>query len=190
MDWTEIKQWRKAKRNELLERRLSAPREARKEWAAQIQNYVSRILADMSPQLLGFYLPFKGEFDARPLVRELLETGWSAALPVVVDKKGRLEFRAWRPGIAMEPGVYDIPVPKERNVVTPTVLLVPVVGFDSANYRLGYGGGYYDRTLAAIRPRPATIGIGFELSRLDTIYPQPHDIPLDVIVTEEGVRRR
>ena len=187
MDWTEIKQWRKAKRNELLERRLSAPREARKEWAAQIQNYVSRILADMSPQLLGFYLPFKGEFDARPLVRELLETGWSAALPVVVDKKGPLEFRAWRPAIAMEPGVYDIPVPKERNVVTPTVLLVPVVGFDSANYRLGYGGGYYDRTLAAAAAadrRPFAIGVGFELSRIATIHPQPHDVPMDVIVTE------
>lgn len=190
MDWTEIKQWRKARRADLLERRLGAPRETRKQWAATIETYLQDMLARMSPQTLGFYLPFKGELDARPLVRTLLERGWTAALPVVIEKKGPLEFRAWRPGIPMVPGVYDIPVPKERNVVTPDALLVPVVGFDSANYRLGYGGGYYDRTLAASRPRPRTIGIGFELSRLETIYPQPHDIPLDVIVTEAGVKRR
>jgi 5-formyltetrahydrofolate cyclo-ligase len=90
----------------------------------------------------------------------------------------------------MTPGVYDIPVPAERKIVTPSVLLVPLVGFDAANYRLGYGGGYYDRTLASMMPRPSTIGLGFELSRLETIYAQPHDVPLDVVVTEAGVKRR
>ena len=65
-----------------------------------------------------------------------------------------------------------------------------MVGFDAANYRLGYGGGYFDRTLAALSPRPIAIGLGFELSRLATIFPQPHDIPLDLIVTEAGPQRR
>lgn len=190
LTWDQIKQWRREQRNALLERRINAPREARKKWAASVERYVREILGRMSPQAIGFYLPFKGEIDARPLVRDLLEQGWTAALPVVVDKKGPLEFRAWRPGIEMVPGVYDIPVPKERNLVTPSVLLVPLVGFDSANYRLGYGGGYYDRTLAALLPRPSTIGIGFELSRLETVFPQRHDIPLDVVVTEAGVKRR
>ena len=65
--------------------------------------------------------------------------------------------------------------------------LAPLVGFDSCGYRLGYGGGYYDRTLAAATPKPLAIGVGFELSRLDTIHPQPHDVPMDFIVTEELV---
>ena len=190
LTWDQIKQWRRTQRNALLERRIEGPRETKKKWAASVERYVREILGRMSPQILGFYLPFKSEIDARPMVRDLLDQGWTAALPVVVDKKGPLEFRVWRPGIEMTPGVYDIPVPKERNVVTPDVLLVPLVGFDGANYRLGYGGGYYDRTLAALVPRPSTIGIGFELSRLETIHPQSHDVPLDVVVTEAGVKRR
>jgi 5-formyltetrahydrofolate cyclo-ligase len=190
LTWDQIKQWRREQRDALLERRIEAPRDTKKKWAESVDRYVREILGRMSPQALGFYLPFKSEIDARPLVRDLLEQGWTAALPVVVDKKGPLEFRAWRPGIEMVPGVYEIPVPKERKIVSPGVLLVPLVGFDAANYRLGYGGGYYDRTLAASLPRPSTIGVGFELSRLDTIHPQSHDVPLDVIVTEAGVKRR
>jgi 5-formyltetrahydrofolate cyclo-ligase len=190
LSWDHIKKWRKEQRNALLERRIDASRESKKTWTAAVERYVREILGRMKPQTIGFYLPFKHEIDARPLVRELLEKGWSAGLPVVIDKKGPLEFRAWRHGILMTPGVYDIPVPAERKIVKPSVLLVPLVGFDGANYRLGYGGGYYDRTIAAMLPRPTTIGMGFELSRLETIYPQTHDLPLDVVVTESGVKRR
>lgn len=190
LTWDQIRTWRKERRSALLERRIEAPRESKKGWAASVERYVREILGRMKPQTVGFYLPFKHEIDARPLVRDLLEQGWSAALPVVIEKKGPLEFRAWRPGMLMTPGVYDIPIPAERNIVKPDVLLVPLVGFDGANYRLGYGGGYYDRTLAAMLPRPSTIGVGFELSRLETIFPQAHDMPLDAIVTEAGVKRR
>jgi 5-formyltetrahydrofolate cyclo-ligase len=189
-EWNQIKLWRREQRATLLARRLAMPRDTRSKHAAAIERYLQGLLARTAPQTIGFYLPFKGEFDARPLVRALLEKGWTAGLPAVVDKKGPLEFRAWQPRIDMVPGVYDIPVPKARNLVTPSMLLVPVVGFDAENYRLGYGGGYYDRTLAAMQPRPTTLGIGFELSRLKTIYPQEHDVPLDVIITEAGVKRR
>ena len=89
----------------------------------------------------------------------------------------------------LDRGVWNIPIPSERALVEPTVLLVPLLGFDAAGYRLGYGGGYYDRTLAASAPRPFTIGVGHEFGRLQSIYPQSHDIPLDVIVTECGVTR-
>ena len=190
MDWDQIKKWRRDQRTALIDRRLGADKALRKAWNASIATYVRSLVGKMPPQTLGFYLPFKGEFDARPLVRELIEQGWTVGLPAVVDKKGPLEFRAWRPGIEMVPGVYDIPVPNDRKVVRPTLLLVPLLGFDSKNYRLGYGGGYYDRTLAALVPRPSTIGIGFELSRLPSIYPQPHDVPIDVVVTEAGIKRR
>ena len=190
LTWDQIRLWRKERRNALLQRRIDAPRESKKAWAAAVERYVREILGRMKPLTIGFYLPFKHEIDARPLVRDLLEKGWSAALPVVIEKKSPLEFRAWRPGMLMKPGVYEIPIPAERTIVKPDVLLVPLVGFDGANYRLGYGGGYYDRTLAAMLPRPSTIGVGFELSRLETIFPQAHDMPLDVVVTEAGVKRR
>lgn len=188
--WDEIKRWRRTQRETLLARRVAMPRAERDKLVGTIEPALKEILTAKPAQTIGFYLPFKGEFDARKLVRALLDLGWTAGLPVVIDKKGPLEFRAWRPRIEMELGVYDIPIPKARDLVTPSVLLVPVVGFDAANYRLGYGGGYYDRTLAALAPRPTTVGVGFELSRLTTIYPQEHDIPLDVIVTEAGVQRR
>jgi 5-formyltetrahydrofolate cyclo-ligase len=86
----------------------------------------------------------------------------------------------------MEAGVYDIPVPKERPIVLTDLVLAPLGGFDGQRYLLGYGGGYFDRTLAALQPRPAAIGVGFELGRLDTVHPQPHDIAMTAIVTEAG----
>jgi len=132
---------------------------------------------------------FKGEIDLRGIVRGLIARGTRAALPVVVESGTPLEFWAWQPRMKMARGVWNIPVPGERVPVRPGLLLVPLVGFDPAGYRLGYGGGYYDRTLAAMHPRPYCIGVGFELGRLDSIRPQPHDIPMDMIVTERGVQR-
>jgi 5-formyltetrahydrofolate cyclo-ligase len=111
-------------------------------------------------------------------------------LPVVVDKKGPLEYRAWRPGEKLVDGVWNIPIPKKRQIVIPQAVLAPLVGFDRNCYRLGYGGGYFDRTLAALVPRPWAIGVGFELSRLETIYPQVFDIPMDMIITDAGAQRR
>ena len=141
------------------------------------------ILADLTPGVIGFYWPIKGEFDLRGLVAELIAQGWQAALPVVVKKDSPLIFCHWTPDMKLVPGVWNIPVPQEPVIVTPSVLLVPLVGFDKGNYRLGHGGGYYDRTLAGFNNRPLTIGIGLESCRLDTIYPQWHDIALDRIVT-------
>ena len=143
----------------------------------------------MPPCNLGFYWPFKGEFDPRPTVIELLAQEWRAALPVVVAKEHPLTYRAWTPDTRMERGVLGIMVPSYGAPVTPNVVLSPLVGFDAARYRLGNGGGYFDRTLAALEPKPFAIGVGFALGRLATIHPQPHDQPMDVIVTEEGIAR-
>jgi 5,10-methenyltetrahydrofolate synthetase len=101
---------------------------------------------------------------------------------------GRSKYRAWRPGENLVSGVWDIPVPEKREIIIPAMVLAPLVGFDGTSYRLGYGGGYFDRTLAALTPRPFAIGVGFEIQRLETIYPQPFDIPMDLIVTEAGLR--
>lgn len=188
--WPEIQSWRKDRRNDLLRARVDAGGARREAWGAVIEPNVRRIVRgivqERNPSSVGFYWPFRGEFDPRPLARELVAAGVAMALPAVVQPKAPLEFRRWRPGIAMELGVYNIPFPKARDLVTPALLLIPVVGFDLAGYRLGYGGGYYDRTIAAMEPKPFALAIGFELSRLATIYPQRHDRPMDVVVTEAG----
>lgn len=90
----------------------------------------------------------------------------------------------------MASGVYGIPYPVDSPEFAPTAALVPVVGFDAQGYRLGYGGGYFDRTLASLEEMPVTVGLGYELQRLSTIHPRPHDIPFDFVVTEVGVYAR
>ena len=136
--------------------------------------------------VLGLYWPIRGEIDLREFARRHVEAGGTVGLPVVVQDAAPVEFWRWRPGVALKRGHWNIPVPPERELVKPDLLVVPLVGFDSGRYRLGYGGGFYDRTLAATIPRPRTIGIAFADAELPTIYPQPHDIPMDMIVTERG----
>ncbi len=120
---------------------------------------------------------------------ELSQDGADIALPVVATKNAPLEFWKWQPDCEMTRGAGNIPIPRVRVPVMPTVVLIPLLGFDSNGHRLGYGGGYYDRTLAAFRMRPLTIGIGYDFSQLQSIHPQAHDMPLDAIVTESGVIR-
>jgi len=183
-DWAEVRLWRKAKRTVLIERRLAMPAAARSAHDKAITAALLQVLPSCSGRLIGFYWPFKGEYDPRPLVRSLHAGGARLALPVVAEKARPLIFREWWPGAPMTHGIWNIPVPAAGAPVAPDILLVPLVGFDGRRFRLGYGGGYYDRTLAALPVRPRTIGIGFELSRIATIHPQPHDIAMDLIVTE------
>jgi 5-formyltetrahydrofolate cyclo-ligase len=185
----DVAAWRKARRAELIVRREAIPPALRREWSAALEQNLRAVLADQAPAILSFYWPFRGEFDARPLVRELLEKGWRAALPVVLEKKKPMQFRLWTPDAPMVDGIWQIPVPRDGAVVVPDVVLAPLVGFDEAGYRLGYGGGYFDRTLATLTPRPLAIGVGFELGRLASIEPQPLDQRFDAIVTEAAIRR-
>ena len=189
--WAEVRIWRKAQRASLLARRLGAAREERDAWSAAITARLGQSPALDGPAgPVGFYWPFRGEYDPRPLARLLHRRGLRLALPVVVERARPLAFRAWWPGMRMRPGAWDIPVPDEGDWVRPEALLVPLLGFDPQGYRLGYGSGYYDRTLAAAAPSPPlTIGIGFETARLATIHPQPHDVPMDLIVTERRAFR-
>jgi 5-formyltetrahydrofolate cyclo-ligase len=189
LSWDDIRRWRRERRAELIARRQAIPQAERRRLQPLILEAVERHFPELASALVGFYWPIRGEIGAHELVRRLLERGARAALPVVVEKNRPLEFRAWRPGDRLERGVWNIPIPAERDVVRPTALLVPLVGFDPEGFRLGYGGGYYDRTLAALDPKPLTVGVGFELGRLPTIHPQPHDIPMDAIVTEAGTLR-
>lgn len=187
-DWAAIREWRKATRTRLLAARSALSRAERRNSAAAVTSALRTLKAELVGQRVGFYWPLKGEIDLVPFMRGMLRELAAAALPVIVQKNQPLEFWQWHARTQLcSNGIWNIPSPAERVLVEPDVLLVPLLGFDSAGYRLGYGGGYYDRTLAALPRRPRLIAVGHELGRLETIYPQPHDIPMDAIVTERGL---
>jgi 5-formyltetrahydrofolate cyclo-ligase len=186
-DWPVVQAFRKEKRAELLARRRSVEFDDRKRYAAVLGERLLSAVDLRAFPVLGFYWPIRGELDLRRVARGHTETGGVAALPAVVAKAEPVEFWRWEPGAAMQRGFWNIPVPLERRCVIPNVLLIPLVGYSAAGHRLGYGGGFYDRTLAALSPRPFCIGVGYDDAELETIYPQPHDIPMNLIVTERRV---
>jgi 5-formyltetrahydrofolate cyclo-ligase len=188
-DWNEIKVWRKEQRAALIARRAAFGAEERQGWNNRVSALLEQFVPVTSGTVVGFCWPFKGEIDARFAVRHWREQGAVAALPEVVDKKGPLQFSEWWPGAPMRAGVYDIPVPDGTRVVAPDVAIVPMNGFDGAGYRLGYGGGYFDRTLAALERRVLAIGVTYDALKLPSIYPQAHDIPMDFVVTDAGIYR-
>ncbi|HSF21881.1 MAG TPA: 5-formyltetrahydrofolate cyclo-ligase [Burkholderiales bacterium] len=188
-NWNEIKVWRKARRAELISVRTAIAPDLRGDWSERITTLLEAGIGVPAGAVVGFCWPYKGEVDARFAVRHWRERGAVAALPEVVEKARPMQFRKWWPGAPMTPGVYDIPVPVDTEVLVPDVTIVPMNGFDEQGYRLGYGGGYFDRTLAALGRRVLAIGVAFEALRLSTIFPQPHDIPMDFVVTEAGIYR-
>jgi 5-formyltetrahydrofolate cyclo-ligase len=178
---------RKRQRAEGVRLRESIEPGERERWDHAIQTHLAEGMPPLSDLVVGFCWPYKAEFDARPLVQAWWSSGARLALPAVVGKGQPLSFREWYPDAPMAEEVYGIPVPQGTPVLKPDTLLIPVNGFDARGYRLGYGGGYFDRTLASIEPRPIAIAIGYELLRLETIKPEVHDIPMDFVVTEAGM---
>jgi 5-formyltetrahydrofolate cyclo-ligase len=176
---------RAALRSALLEARVALADRA--ERAVVLANRVARWLNTMPLARLGFFWPIRGEPDLAPVVARWLaaDAKRRAALPVV--EGDRLAFAPWMPGMALQPGRFDIPVPPGTARLTPQLMLIPCVGFDDARYRLGYGGGFYDRTLGALAVRPVMVGVAFDCGRVTSIDPQPHDIRLDLVITESGV---
>jgi 5-formyltetrahydrofolate cyclo-ligase len=189
-DWNEIKAWRKATRARLLAERRQLTNPERESIGERVRAHVFDLLGGQLPRSLGLYWPIQGEMNFIPLADAVLAAGGRVGLPVVVQKAAPVEFWSWRRGERLVRGAWDIPVPKHRDLVAPELCIVPLVGFDAEGYRLGYGAGFYDRTLAAAVPRPRTIAVGFASAQLDTIHPQPHDIRMDVIVTENGILER
>lgn len=184
----EIAAWRRDERKRLLELRRGLPLSERAALIAPLLDNLRTVLERREFGTLGIYWPIQREVDVRPLAEEICSrrSGTALALPVVVRKAAPLEYWKWRLGDPMERGFWNIPVPKVRLPVEPDVVVAPLVGFHD-HYRLGYGGGYFDRTLFAARKRPYAIGIGFEMTRVDGFLAQPHDIPMDVIVTDEAI---
>lgn len=181
--------WRQALRQEMLARRAALSPAQHEEWSAGIVDHLIATFPEFPGQILGFCWPIQREPDLRVAIRHWLSRGSRAVLPVVLAAQRPLAFRAWTPDMPLVPDRYGIPTPDSGEWLQPQVLLLPVNAVDGAGYRLGYGGGYFDRTLAALAPRPLTIGVGFECNRVDSIRPAAHDQPLDWMVTEAGAFR-
>lgn len=182
----DVAAWRVERRKELLALRMAVPVEERRRRDEVITERLIDHFRDLRGHVVGFCWPFRGEVDPRFAIRYFRGGGGRAAMPVVVTKDAPLEFREWWPGAPVIPGAFGLPVPQTPAIALDAVL-VPPVGFDAQGYRLGYGGGYFDRTLASLANRPVTIAVACELSRIETIHPQPHDIPMDYVVTEESL---
>ena len=199
----------------LIEQRLNlADRQQRSDL---LQRVMRIWLVGRSDEVIGAYWPIKGEFDPLPALYRWQEdailnhdivlntapapesrtqlasesiAGRSPrkiGLPVVDKVHKTLTFHAWYPGCPMEEDAYGIPKPKDTEIIVPTLLFVPCVGYGPGGYRLGYGGGFYDRTLATLQPRPVTVGLGFTHGWLPDLEPEAHDIPLDALLNDNGV---
>jgi len=202
-------------RKALIEERLNLP--DRLQRADALQRVMRIWLFDKPDTVIGAYWPIKGEFDPLPalyrwqedaILNEDSQSKTSVApesraqlatesiagmsprkigLPVVNKLHKTLTFHAWYPGCPMEEDAYGIPKPKDTELIVPTLLFVPCVGYGPGGFRLGYGGGFYDRTLATLQPRPVTVGLGYTHGWLPDMEPEPHDIPLDAVLNDNGV---
>jgi 5-formyltetrahydrofolate cyclo-ligase len=185
-----IMPWRKNERERLIAQRLAISNDERVDRAQHIVAHLDVLLPDLAGLSVSVYWPFRGEPDLRGWAAAIRARGATWALPVVVEKNAPLIFRLWRIGEPLTLGVWNIPIPATGAELEPDVVIAPVVGFDQQGYRLGYGGAFYDRTLAALVKKPRVFGIGYSQAAIATIYPLPHDVPMDMIVTEESVIER
>jgi len=178
-----VARWRKAERERLLDARLKMPLPHRQAAAEAIASALEHLISLTAGTLVSAYWPIRGEPDLRPWMRRAHARGTRIALPVALASGRPLVFREWRPDGPLARGLWNIPYPADGSEVRPMVILAPVVGFDPDCYRLGYGGGFFDRTLAQVSHDPLIIGIGFPEASIPTIFPQAHDVPMDFIVT-------
>lgn len=189
----ELSPWRSQRRAELIKAREAVSAEALQATREAIDGHLRRAFPDLARGAIAFCWPYRNEYDARHLLVQSRSEGALTLLPVVVGKGKPMIFRAWKPGDEMLQGALGIPFPAHGEDTPPDTVLLPVVGFDEQGFRLGYGGGFFDRTLEALQARgvrPRVIGVGHELARMPTIYPQAYDRPLDFMVTERGVYAR
>ena len=190
MSQFELLRWRKSERARLIAAREALGADVLENFRHRIDRHLERAFPGLAAARLAVCWPIRAEYDVRHIARTLRERGALTALPVVVAPRQPLIFREWHPGVEMANGPLDIPYPVGSREIVPDAVLLPMNGWDEAGYRLGYGGGFFDRTLASLPKKPATIGVTYELAKMPTIHPQSWDIPVDWVVTERGVYRR
>jgi 5,10-methenyltetrahydrofolate synthetase len=186
----DVKSWRKSERARLIAAREDLDAATLELLRQRLDGHLWRSFPGLAAAKLAFCWPIRGEYDARRLAQRLRERGAVTALPVIVAPGQPLVFREWHPGVALASGPLGIAYPVGSDPVVPTAALLPMIGWDEAGHRLGYGAGFFDRTLASITPKPVVIGVSYELGRMKTIRPQSWDVPMDWVVTERGTYRR
>lgn len=181
---------RAAWRKQWVAWRQALPAAIHAAWSAKLVAHLQDWLAARDlpgTQTIAFCWPIQNEPDVLPLIRRWQAQGVRVALPVVVAPRQPLVFRIWPAGGELAPDQYGIPTPLQGDTVQPDVLLLPGNAFDQRGYRLGYGGGFFDRTLAALNPRPLVIGLGFAAAIVPDLNPAAHDWPVDVLITEKSL---
>jgi 5-formyltetrahydrofolate cyclo-ligase len=186
----DVMRWRKAERDRLIGARLELAADYRTAQTLAIAKDLDQLIPSAPGTMVSAYWPIKAEPDLRPWMHAVSERGLRIALPVAVALGQPLVFREWRPNSRMARGLWKIPYPADGSEVVPSAVIAPVVGFDKDCFRLGYGGGFFDRTLAGFDATPLVIGVGYPGAAIPTIFPQPHDIPMDWIVTGAGAPLR
>jgi len=179
----DVSRWRKAERERLISVRLQLSADYRAAQTAAMARDLNLLIPSDSDTVVSVYWPIKAEPDFRPWMNAMSERGVHIALPVAIALGQPLIFREWRPNARMARGLWKIPYPADGAEIVPSVVIAPLVGFDKNCFRLGYGGGFFDRTLARFAAIPLVIGVGYPGALIATIFPQPHDIPMDWIVT-------
>jgi 5,10-methenyltetrahydrofolate synthetase len=175
-------------RQDLIARRQSIPVQHRKEADARLAHRLAALLGDVSGLSISLYWPFRGEPDLRPFTQSCRSGGATMALPIVARKAAPLIFREWTGSESLERGVWNIPIPPaEARRILPDIVIAPVVGVDAMNFRLGYGGGFFDRTLADLKAKKEVlaIGVGYEMQRMPTIHPHEFDIAMAHVFLED-----
>jgi 5-formyltetrahydrofolate cyclo-ligase len=179
---------KQAQRQAAFGRRDAMTPEARAKASMAICGLIQKNIPEFA-EIIGGYLPIRSEVDLRPAIVALWERGKALALPCVTARQAPLTFRSWTPEGETVPGPLGTSQPPENySIVIPDVLLMPLAGFDSRGTRLGYGAGHYDRTIPLLRAlKPVRlIGLAFACQQVDRIVDEPHDVPLDLILTETG----
>src|SRR2546429_4189032 len=183
---SDLSNWRKNERTRLLREREALAPEALAELRSRIDHHLERAFPDLVHGIMAFCWPYRNEYDARHLAAGLRRLGARTALPVVVAPKAPLVFREWKPGVELAVGPLGIPYPVGSPEVSPDHVLLPMLGWDADGYRLGYGGGFFDCTLAPLARRPPALRIAYEPALFQTLHPPAHDIPLAFVVTQRG----
>ncbi len=182
----DVARFRKAERARLMALRRAVPIDALNMQSRLVAAELDPLIAPAAGMTIAAYWPIRGELDLRGWMTTAHAAGARIALPVVVQKNAPVAFHLWSPGCTMTRGVWNIPVPTEAAVVTPDVVISPLLGVDASGYRLGNGGGYYDRTLAAMPHMPLVIGVGHDFCPITTIFPMPWDVPMQIVVLGNG----
>ena len=181
-------------RSELLRQRSAIDAASRTRAArglADLGPGLVREFAAPHPPVVSAYHPMRGEADPLPLLAALSAADVATALPVMVARAHPLRFLSWRPGEPLRPARFGVLEPPPDAVERePDLLFIPLAAFDARGFRLGYGGGFYDATLAGLRRRKRilAVGVAFALQEVDRVPSEPHDERLDAVVTEYGLR--